>query len=108
MTNTYNIAGTDGSVLVPVLTETGNLMAYLLYPDTTGILQEYMCARPSSGHSQAILRQYPGDLMPMQTAPGGKTFYQEGSFFYTNAFGCTGQPIINSKIKFKTMAKTAT
>ena len=106
MTNTYNIAGTDGNVMVPVLNETGSLMAYLLYPDPTGILKELYCC-------MAIPRQYPGhyQAMPRQsddhtgsTCCG--TFNQGASFLNKNAFGCTGQPII-SKTKTKTMAKTA-
>jgi hypothetical protein len=36
--NTFNIA--DGTVMVPILYETGSLMAYLLYPDPTGMLGE--------------------------------------------------------------------
>src|SRR5687767_1387293 len=98
MTNTFNIAGADGNVMVPVLSETGSLMAYLLYPDPTGILQGSMGVRPSPGNTQAISRQYPCTLMTMQAG----TFKQEGSLFYTNAFGCTGQPIIRSLLKSKT------
>jgi len=41
MTNTFNIAGTDGSVMIPVMSETGSIMASLLYKAPTGILQEY-------------------------------------------------------------------
>jgi hypothetical protein len=48
------------SVMVPVLLDTGCIMAYILYPDSTGILQELMAARPSSGSTQAITRQCPG------------------------------------------------
>ena len=62
MTNTFNIAGADGSVMVPVLNETGSLMAYVLYPDPTGILQElYSCMtirRAFPDKTQAIPRQY--------------------------------------------------
>ena len=98
MTNTFNIAGADGNVMVPVLSETGSLMAYLLYPDSTGILQElYGCMtipRQSLDHSQTILRQ-----------SDAHSFGYE-NLYYKNAFGCTGQPIIQSS-KTKTMAKTA-
>jgi hypothetical protein len=37
----------------------------------------------------------------------GGALYQGAPFIHKNAFGCTGQPIISSKIKTKTMAKTA-
>jgi hypothetical protein len=107
MTNTFNIAGADGNVMVPVLSETGSLMAYLLYPDPTGILQELYC-------SMAIPRQYPGhyQAMPRQSdthcnSSWGGTLYQGAPFIHKNAFGCTGQPIIRSLLKIKTMAKTA-
>jgi hypothetical protein len=100
MTNIYNIAGADGNVMVPVLSETGSLMAYLLYPDPTGILQElyYSMATPRQllGNSQATPRQL--------HASSGNTVY--GDLYYKNSFGCTGQPIINSNSKIKKMAKT--
>ncbi|HEX6426191.1 MAG TPA: hypothetical protein VF008_00845 [Niastella sp.] len=106
MTNTFNIAGAVGNVMVPVLSENGSLMAYLLYPDPTGILQElYGCKaipRQYPGHSQAMLR--PSDA---PTTTRCWTFNQEASFLHKNAFGCTGQPIIHSQTKIKTMAKTA-
>src|SRR5688572_29378954 len=105
MTNTYNIAGTDGNVMVPVLSETGSLMAYVLYPDPTGLLQElYSC--------MTISRQYSDNAqtMPRQSNTHacsfwGDNFYQGASFDYKNAFGCTGQPIIQS-LKIKKMATT--
>jgi hypothetical protein len=107
MTNTYNIAGADGSVMVPVLSETGSLMAYVLYPDTTGILQEhYSCMsifRQSLDHTQRLPRQ----SNTHSSSSWGGTLYQGAPFLHKNAFGCTGQPIINSKSKIKTMAKTA-
>jgi hypothetical protein len=105
MTNTYNIGATEGNVMVPVLSETGSLMAYLLYPDPTGILQELYCSkaipRPFPGHSQAIPR-------PLGYHAGTQwgILYQDTPFIHKNAFGCTGQPIIHSKLKTKTMAKT--
>lgn len=105
MTNTYNIAAIDGNVMVPVLSENGSLMAYLLYPDPTGVLQEsYSCkaiARPSLGHSQAIPRPFPYPFHP------NKTSDQYMAFIYENAFGYTGQPIIQ-KLKSTTMAKKTT
>lgn len=62
MTHITNIAGADGSVMVPVLTETGSLMAYLLYPNPAGVLQDYYpckaIPREYLGNSQAIPRQY--------------------------------------------------
>ena len=92
-TNTYNIAGADGSVMVPVLSETGSLMAYVLYPDTTGILQEhYSCMsifRQSLDHSQRIPRQ----SNTHSSSTWGGTLYQGAPFIHKNAFGCTGQPI---------------
>jgi hypothetical protein len=104
MTNTYNIAGADGNVMVPVLSETGSLMAYLLYPDPTGILQElHGCKaipRQYPGHSQAIT---PNSDYYSSTWCG--TFNKRASFLYKNALGCTGQPIIQS-FKFKKMSTT--
>jgi hypothetical protein len=100
MTNTYNIAGTDGNVLVPVLSETGSLMAYVLYEDPTGLLRNpYSCMsspRAVPEHSQTI----PGAFSynPTPTSCGN---------LYNKAFGCTGQPIISSLLKTKTMAKKA-
>ena len=44
MTNTYNITGADGSVMVPVLSETGSLMVYILYPDLQGSSRDSMSA----------------------------------------------------------------
>ncbi len=92
MTNTYNIAGTDSNVMVPVLSETGSLMAYLLYPDPTGVLSELYCnmttLRQLSDNSQTTLRQLPF-----------------GNLYYKNAIGCTGQPIIH-QLNTKKMAKT--
>jgi len=92
MTNTYNITATDGNVMVPVLTENGSLMAWLLYPDPTGILKELYYSmttvRPLLDHSQTTVRAFP-----------------YGTMYYKNAFGCTGQPIFQS-LKTKTMAKS--
>jgi hypothetical protein len=91
--------------MVPVLTETGSLMAYLLYPDPTGILQESYCykaiPRQYPGHCQAIPRPLPYGLKPNS----GKASDQYISIIHKNAFGYTGQPIIQS-LKIKTMAKT--
>ncbi|THU38265.1 hypothetical protein FAM09_16445 [Niastella caeni] len=107
MTNTFNIAGADGNVMVPVLSETGSLMAYVLYPDTTGTLQElYSCMsifRESSDHSQRIPRH--SSTLFINTSGG--TLYQGTPFLHRNAFGCTGQLIINSQSKTKKMAKSA-
>ena len=41
MTYTYNIAGANGNVMVPILNETGSPMTYLLYPNSAGVLREY-------------------------------------------------------------------
>jgi len=107
MTNTYNIAGADGNVMVPVLSDNGSLMAYILYPDPTGTLQElYSCmaiSRPYSGHYQAMPRQSNTHYSIIQDG----ALYQGPPFLHKNAFGYTGQPIIHSKLKIKKMAKTA-
>jgi len=62
MTNTYNIGGTDGSIMVPVLSETGSLMAYVLYEAPTGLLRDpYSCMsirRAFPDNTQTIPRQY--------------------------------------------------
>lgn len=46
MTNIAQLAGPDSSVMVPVVSENGGLMAWMLYPDPTGILQE--CYSPKT------------------------------------------------------------
>jgi len=90
MTNTFNIAGADGSVMVPELSETGSLMAYVLYPDTTGTLQElYSCMtirRAFPDNMQAIPRHY----NTHSSSTWGSTLYQGAPFVHKNAFGCTG------------------
>ncbi len=100
MTNPFNIAGADGNLMVPVLSETGNLMAYLLYPDPTGVLKELYCSmttpRQLLDNSQTTLRQL--------NTNSRSTPY--GTQYYKMALGCTGQPNIQS-FKTKTMAKTA-
>ena len=88
MTNTYNIAAIEGNVMVPVFSENGSLMAYLLSADPTGTLQElYSC--------MSILRGYPEST---QRIPREYCYPKD-------AFGCTGQPIIQSFLKTKKMAK---
>jgi hypothetical protein len=107
MTNTFNIAGADGNVMVPVLSETGSLMAYILSADPTGILKElYGCMtipRQWLDNTQTMVRQSD----PHSSNTWGGTLYQGAPFIHTNVFGCTGQPIIYSFLKNKTMAKTA-
>ena len=89
MTNTYNIAAINGNVLVPVFSETGSVMAWLLSADPTGTLQElYSC--------MSILRGYPENTQRIPREYG----------YYKDAFGCTGQPIIPSLLKTKKMAKS--
>ena len=99
MTNTFNIAGADGNVLVPVLSETGSLMAYVLSADPTGMLRGLYCSmttlRPLLEHSLTTVRA-------LDTNSGSTPY---GVLNYINAFGCTGQPIIH-KLKTKKMAKT--
>jgi hypothetical protein len=101
MTNTYNIAAINGSVLVPVLSETGSLMAYVLYETPTGLLgnpYSYMSSpRAVPEQSQTIPRAFSYNLTPTLC----------GNLYY-KAFGCTGQPIISSLLKTKTMAKKET
>ena len=92
MTNTFNIAGGDGNVMVPVLSETGSLMAYLLYPDPTGMLGELYGFISS-------FRQLPDNFQRTSREVNTNWLY------YKNAFGCTGQPIIPSLLKSKKMAK---
>ena len=86
-----DIAGAYGNVLVPVLSETGSLMAYLLHTDPPGIAQE-------SHSSKAIVGQYPGHT---QAIPGQYHYFK-------NAFGCTGQPIIHTCKSKKMVKKTTT
>jgi hypothetical protein len=81
------------------LSETGSLMAYVLYGDPTGLLRNlYSCMtipRAFSEHSQTIPR--PSDTNFPSTSCG--------NLYYKKAFGCTGQPIISSLLKTKKMAK---
>jgi len=62
LTHTYNIAGTDGNVMVPVLPETGSLIAHLLHATPPGIAQgSHFCmaiAGQYLGNIWAIPRQY--------------------------------------------------
>ncbi|WP_209145224.1 MULTISPECIES: hypothetical protein, partial [Niastella] len=100
MTNTYNIARTDGSVMVPVLTESGSLMAYVLYPDTTGTLQELYSW-------MSIPRQFPYSVQAIPRQINTHTGTTRcGTLYYKNAIGCTGQPIIQQS-KRKTMSKSS-
>src|SRR5689334_19644326 len=94
MTNTYNIAGTDGSVMVPVLSETDSLMAYLLYPNPTGVLQEYY---PQLSISVPVSDQSQSFSLQCNTHSGTtlkEVIYQGVPFIHKRAFGWTGQPII--------------
>lgn len=106
MTNTFNIAGTDGNVMVPVLNETGSLMAYLLYPNPAGLLQDYYpqlsIPVPVSEQSQSFSLQR---NTHSGTTPHG-ALYQGVPFIHKRAFGWTGQPIIHSSKKQKKMATT--
>jgi hypothetical protein len=56
-----NLYSNSCTEMVAVLYETGSLMAYILYPDSTGILQElYGCKairRQSSGHYQSLCKR---------------------------------------------------
>jgi hypothetical protein len=109
MTNIYNIAGADGNVMVPVLSQTGSLMAYVLSADPTGTLREhYSCMtipRPFSDNTQTIPRPFEihSTSIPCGSCTDCVKLFQYKT--YHNAFGCTGQPIIH-QLKFKKMAKT--
>jgi hypothetical protein len=105
MTNSYNIAGTDGSVLVPVLNQTGSVMAWMLYPNPSGVLQDYYpelsIPVPASELSQRFSLQrntYPDSIQY-------GALYQGIPFIHKRSFGWTGQPIIQSS-KIKNMATT--
>lgn len=58
MTNTVNIPGVNSVVMVPVVQEDGEVMAYLLHPDPTGVAPVFpswsAILRQYLGHSQAI------------------------------------------------------
>ncbi|WP_315823982.1 hypothetical protein [Paraflavitalea speifideaquila] len=101
MTNTCNIAGQNGSVMVPVLSENGSLMAYLLYPNPQGILEEYYPAK-------AIPRQYLGNtqaIPPQDNTPtgrGGHDCVLSFSQLYKDFLCWTGQPFL----LFKNLKKT--
>ena len=74
MLNTYNIGGANGSVMVPVLTETGSLMAYLLYPDPQDIVGESYPAmttiRQLSENYQTTIRQLSRNAANTLSRPG--------------------------------------
>lgn len=98
-----NIAGTDGSVMVPVVSETGALMAWLLYPDPLGTLQEYYphksIPRAYTEHTQSI-------PSPYSTEPGtGRhgSVRLPASSLYKNFHSWAGQLFIQS-LKRKNMA----
>lgn len=91
MTNTYNIAAVDGNVMVPVLSETGSLMAYLLYPNPQGTLQEYYSCK-----------YYPSAISVLSQN------YLNTFFRNKNAFSWAGQLFINSQQKLKKMATITT
>jgi hypothetical protein len=67
--------------MVPVLSETGSLMAYVLYEDPTGLLRNpYSCMsipRAVPEHSQTIPRAF--SYNPTPTSCGN---------LYNKAFGC--------------------
>ena len=89
MTHTYNIAAINGNALIPVLTENGNIIAYIQPEDTREIPQE-------SPGCQGYRRDIAGILqgIPLKY------------YYHKDAIGCTGQPIIPSLLKFKKMSKT--
>ncbi|WP_315816174.1 hypothetical protein [Paraflavitalea speifideaquila] len=93
MTNTLNIAGRDGSVMVPVLYETGSRIACLLYPDPQGIPEEYYPAK-------AIPRQYLGNtqaIPPQKNSHTGRSGHDwvHGLFrLYKDFISWTGQCIL--------------
>jgi hypothetical protein len=86
--------------MVPVLSDTGSLIACMVYADPIGILSTlYGCMtmpRQYSDSIQTIVRQ----------ANNHVTSIPCGTLYNNNAFGCTGQPIIQSSLKTKTMAKS--
>jgi hypothetical protein len=85
-------------------------MAYLLYPNPAGVLQNYYpelsIPVPVSEQSQSFSLQR---NTHSGTTPHG-AFYQSVPFIHKRAFGWTGQPIIQSfihSLKPKKMATTA-
>ncbi|MDF2191514.1 hypothetical protein [Paraflavitalea sp. CAU 1676] len=109
MTQMHHLATQDGSVLVPVLDEAGMLVAYLAYPNPTGVLQEYYGAmstpRPLPDHPQST---------PWQISMAGEgspctTCVQVASVpfrFEKPTFSWAGQHFSKLK-KLKHMATTA-
>jgi hypothetical protein len=75
--------------MVPVLSETGSLMAYLLYPDPQGILQEYYSCK-----------YYPRAISVLSQS------YLRAFSMNKNAFSWAGQLSIHSQQKLKKMATT--
>lgn len=104
MTQMHNIAGQDGSVMVPVLAENGSLMAYLVYPNPQGVLQEYYPSqttlRPLRDHSQTTLWQ----LSPVEDAGMPPTGRYDGSFLFNQhkeSLSWAGQLFIQSQKRKK-------
>jgi hypothetical protein len=89
MTHTYNIAAINGNALIPVLTENGSLIAYIQPADSREIPQELPGFQ---GYRRAIAGLLQG--IPLNY------------YYHKDAFGCTGQPIIQSPLKIRTMEKT--
>lgn len=96
--------------MVPVVSDNGSLMAWMLYPDPTGILQEYYPPmRLPSELSEASQRTPPlqhlgpGSLLPAVGGYGWQWPWQ--SFSAMNSWA--GQLSVSSSKKTKKMATTA-
>lgn len=97
MINTANIAGTDGSVMVPVVQENGKLVAYLLHPDPTGIAPVFpswsAILRQYLGHSQAI--PPPDDAASDASTLNREYLFRNLFFHHKESPRWTGQLFLN-------------
>ena len=85
----YPITGPDGGIMVPVLYNTGSGMAWIVYTDSTGILQELMVARQSPGNTQAITRQCPGLQIPIGHKTPAAALIPARPSFIAGFFACS-------------------
>lgn len=105
MINLANITATAGSVMVPVVNEKGSLMAYLLYPDPVGIVQEYYPCQYYP-NTIPILSEYSPQQLNTTGNSRHANLHDGVPFLHKNAFGWTGQPFIQS-LKSKKMSTTS-
>lgn len=109
MTQMQHLATQDGSVLLPVLDQTGTLVAYLAYPNPAGVLQEFYGSltirRPLSDHSLTTPRPF-SEVEEGSTAANGRCVAPVPFRFEKPSFSWAGRLHSLTK-KSKKMATTA-